>query len=291
MGITSTERARKYFYGEEEADTYDACMNLTQPYYALMHDTLNKLLEYHCGVAVDDSARLQKLAVLDLGSGTGAEALRNLTAFPHSHVVAVDLCPPMNACLRKNFQARFPKVLFETRCSLIEGDAFGPECGVEQLLAALPRGYGIKGFDAVISGFMLHHYTAEEKRNLYRRIIQLLRPAGIFANVDLFTFESPTVARYADHFGVNCIERQLTHPERGCEESFAVVEQKVDELRIKYIRHWKEENIPLPFERLSRGSESPNVKSESMILQDVGFRETACPYRFWTAGIATALKP
>lgn len=292
MLITQSERKKIFFYAEDDVEHYDASTELWQPYFWLIHNTLISLLEYHFGVVNDSSKRFQRLAVLDLGSGTGAEALRVLAAFPNAQLIAVDLSPPMHEALKRNIEARFTKEDFQRRCTLIEGDAFGEECEVERLLACLSKNGDSKSFDAVITGYMLHHYTADEKQRLYHRIHQLLRPGGIFVNADNFTFHSPTVAKYAVDFCIRWIEKQFSHPDSNLKAAFESLGPNVEKLRVNWIQHCKEENIPLPFESSFDTFEGgPNeTRSESDILREVGFREIACPFRYWLAGIVCAIK-
>lgn len=46
-------------------------------------------------------------------------------------------------------------------------------------------------FDAVISGFAVHHVDNDRKRALFREIVEVLRPGGAFANLEVVRCATP----------------------------------------------------------------------------------------------------
>jgi SAM-dependent methyltransferase len=102
--------------------------------------------------------------VLDLGSGYGRLLELVLLAFPHVSGVALDYSPSMLERLRERFAS-------DARVEIVEHDLDSP-------LVALGS------FDAVVSSFAIHHLAHERKRELYGEVWALLRPGGVFCNLE-----------------------------------------------------------------------------------------------------------
>lgn len=108
---------------------------------------------------------------LDLGTGDGR--LISLVREPHpqARAVGLDLSEPMLA----RAGARFA------------GDR-SVELRVHDLAEPLPPG---EKFDAIVSGLAVHHLEDARKREIFAEIQDLLRPGGVFANLDLVKSASP----------------------------------------------------------------------------------------------------
>jgi SAM-dependent methyltransferase len=60
---------------------------------------------------------------------------------------------------------------------------------------------GFRPFDVVVSGFSIHHQPDEKKRVLYCDVFDLLRPGGLFLNLEHVASNSAWgSARHDDHF-------------------------------------------------------------------------------------------
>ena len=103
--------------------------------------------------------------VLDLGCGTGLELEELFALNPDAQVTGIDLSADMLEAL----QAKFPNKTI----SLIHGSYFD-----------VPLGEGV--YDAAVSVESLHHFPAEMKLGLYRRLCNALKPRGIFVLTDYF---------------------------------------------------------------------------------------------------------
>ncbi|HVN62553.1 MAG TPA: class I SAM-dependent methyltransferase [Gaiellaceae bacterium] len=100
--------------------------------------------------------------ILELGVGTGETARRVLERHPGARLVGIDESPPM---------------LEQARLSL----PASADLRVGRLQDALPAG----PFDAVVSALAVHHLTAAEKRDLFARVLAVLRPGGVFVLADV----------------------------------------------------------------------------------------------------------
>lgn len=103
--------------------------------------------------------------VLDLGCGTGLELERYFARNPSARVTGIDLSRGMLEALEKKFSGR--------ALTLIQGSYFDVPLGENR-------------FDAAVSVESLHHFPAERKRALYRRLFDALRPGGRFILTDYF---------------------------------------------------------------------------------------------------------
>ena len=103
--------------------------------------------------------------VLDLGSGDGRLLALVRLARPGATAVALDFSPTMLDRLR----ARFAE---DSAVRVLAHDLDQP----------LPRSLG--SFDAIVSSFAIHHVSHERKRALYKEVYDLLRPGGVFCNLE-----------------------------------------------------------------------------------------------------------
>jgi tRNA (cmo5U34)-methyltransferase len=126
-------------------------------------DTMLRLLKY-----VDTP----QLAVLDLGCGDGILLQAIMSAYPVSRGIALDGSPAM----LEKAEVRFTDLgLFGGLVDFVEADFNTPAWK-----DALP----VHSFDAIVSGFAIHHSEDDRKRELYKEIFTLLRPGGAFINIE-----------------------------------------------------------------------------------------------------------
>lgn len=109
--------------------------------------------------------RTPKAEVLDLGCGTGLELEEYFSLNPNASVTGIDLCRPMLDALAAKFPAK--------KLHLICASYFDAE---------LPQ----DAFDAAVSVESLHHFPADGKRALYRKLFSALKPDGYFVLTDYF---------------------------------------------------------------------------------------------------------
>lgn len=101
--------------------------------------------------------------VLDLGCGTGLELNFYFTLNPTAEVTGIDLAEDM----LKSLQTKFA----DKHLTVVRGSYF-----------ELP--FARDFYDAVVSVESLHHFTQAEKIPLYKKIMDSLRPGGVFILTD-----------------------------------------------------------------------------------------------------------
>jgi ubiquinone/menaquinone biosynthesis C-methylase UbiE len=85
IGSKST---KTYFGSFDTVRRYDSTIDAIVPYYRVVHQTIIQLI----GSNVKDAAG----TVLDIGSGTGMEAIPILQQFPNLSIVTLDYSQAMN---------------------------------------------------------------------------------------------------------------------------------------------------------------------------------------------------
>jgi tRNA (cmo5U34)-methyltransferase len=110
-----------------------------------------------------ETERVTTERILDLGAGTGETARAVRAQHPAAKIVAVDI----------------------SRGMLERIDLPEVETCVARLQDPLPDG----PFDLVVSALAVHHLDAAEKRDLFMRVREVLRPGGRFVLGDVVTAE------------------------------------------------------------------------------------------------------
>ena len=105
--------------------------------------------------------------VLELGTGTGETALRVLKAHPHAHWTGIDASEPMLGRARE----RLPNA--DLRLGRLEDP--------------LPAG----PFDLVVSVLAVHHLDGPGKRDLFKRLADVVAPGGRVVLGDVVVPERP----------------------------------------------------------------------------------------------------
>lgn len=108
----------------------------------------------------------QPMRVLDLAGGPGSLSLRVRQRFPDVVTTVVDIDPVLLAIARASLPGG---------ASVVSADLSDPDW-----LAALPH----REYDAVLTATALHWFPAERVAEIYAEAWQVLRPGGVFANVD-----------------------------------------------------------------------------------------------------------
>ena len=138
--------------------------------------------------------------VLDLGCGDGRLLAVVLGARPLlSEAVGLDSSRPMIALALERFDG-------DGRVRIVEHDLRDP----------LPD---LGTFDVVVSGFAIHHLSDERKRSLFVEVESILRPGGVFANLEVIRCATPELQEE--------FYRRIERPGGDPEDILATVEEQL----------------------------------------------------------------
>jgi len=120
----------------------------------------------------------------DLGCGSGVLAQAILSRYPAARGVLVDFSEPMLEAARAQLGAHVPQPEF------VPADLAVPEW-IGPVAKHAP-------FDAIVSGYAIHHLPDQRKRALYAEIFTLLSPGGMFINVEHVASRSAWIEAVSD---------------------------------------------------------------------------------------------
>jgi ubiquinone/menaquinone biosynthesis C-methylase UbiE len=192
---------------------------------------------------------------LDLGSGAGAVAAAVLTKFPDATAVLVDFSPAMLEQARSRFG--------DDQTMIVQAD-LGNGAWVQTVTAKSP-------FDAIVSGYAIHHLSHERKRSLYEEIFHLLAPGGSFINIEHVASPSSWLAAINDDLFVDSL--YAFHGRRRTGKSRADVANEF------YYRPDKTANILAP------------VTVQCDWLREIGFADVDCYFKIFELAVFGGRRP
>lgn len=154
---------------EEMASFFE---NRLMGYDEHMMTTIEGAAEFYKFTAVQLPS-IEHCAILDLGCGTGLELEEYLALNPSASIMGIDLSSGMLTALKNKFP--------DKTLDLICGSYFD-----------IP--FGSNRFDAAVSVESLHHFAAEQKLFLYKKLFNSLKVDGYFVLTDYFA-ESEALER------------------------------------------------------------------------------------------------
>ena len=194
--------------------------------------------------------------LLDLGCGDGILGRAVLKAYPGAAAVFVDFSPPMMEAARKAAAAEGCRAVF-----LLE------DFGLKSWADAV-RGHG--PFDLIVSGLAIHHQGDDRKREIYQEVFNLLRPGGLFLNLE---HVASAAAAHEAFDGLLVDSLWSYHQRRGG----AKTRQEV--AREYYFRRDKEANILAPLDVQCRW------------LKEIGFVDVDCFFKLFEVALFGGKRP
>ena len=194
---------------------------------------------------------------LDLGCGDGILSAAILGEYPSAHGVLVDFSEPML------IQAREQLKDYGTQLTLKNLD-YGDPAWVDKIQPFSP-------FDAVVSGYSIHHQPDERKQVIYQQIYSLLKSGAWFVNIEHISSEAMTnINLFEAHY---LSARYAIEQRNGGTRSFKELEQEYKN------RPDKEANILAP------------VELQCDWLREIGYEEVDCYFRSYELAVFAGRKP
>jgi tRNA (cmo5U34)-methyltransferase len=182
---------------------------------------------------------------LDLGCGGGILSAAVLARFPDATGVLLDFSPPMIQAAQAGLQTYGDQLHFVTA-------DYGDPGWVDSVSGWAP-------FDAVVSGYSIHHRPDDRKLVLYGELYNLLVPGGFFINVEHVASRSPWAEEIWEAYFIDSLHDSYVH--NGVAKSR---EQVVQEY---HARPDRGANILAP------------VEAQCEWLRAIGFAEVDCFFK------------
>lgn len=194
---------------------------------------------------------------LDLGCGDGILGASILGTFPQSRGVLADFSEPMLEEAREQLKDYAGQLVFENL-------DYGEPDWVNKMRAHGP-------FDAIVSGYSIHHQPDERKRVIYEEIYSLLKPGGWFINIEHIAAAAQlTVDLFDNHIidGRYAIEKA---------NGGTKTRQEIADVFMK--RPDRAANILLP------------VEVQCDWLREIGYEQVDCYFRVYELAVFGGRKP
>lgn len=194
---------------------------------------------------------------LDLGAGDGALSAVLLANYPTAQAVLVDFSPPMLEAASERLAAS------ATPPVIVEADLADPRWR-DAVAHQAP-------FDAIVSGFAIHHLADERKQILYAELLPLLAPGGTFVNIEHVAPEAAWVSQAFDDGMIAGIVEHAARQGRPL--------SRADAAAAYANRRDQAANVLAPLE------------TQCAWLREAGFVEVAAPFRWLELAVFGGRRP
>jgi SAM-dependent methyltransferase len=194
---------------------------------------------------------------LDLGCGDGILGAAILGEYPSARGVLADFSMPMLEQAREQLREYASQLVLENL-------DYGKPNWVNRM-----NPYG--PFDAIVSGYSIHHQPDARKREVYQEIFSLLKPGGWFVNIEHVSSAAElNIDLFENHY---VTARYTIEQKMGGTRTF-------DELAEEYKnRPDKEANILAP------------VELQCDWLREIGYAEVDCYFRIYELAVFGGRRP
>ena len=194
---------------------------------------------------------------LDLGCGDGILGAAILGENPSARGVFVDFSDSMLEQAREQFKNYGGDLVFENL-------DYGEPAWVSRIQTYVP-------FDAIVSGYSIHHQPDLRKRQIYEEIFSLLKPGGWFVNIEhVASAAQLNIDLFENHY---ISARYAIEQRNGGSRTF-------DQLAEEYKnRPDKDANILAP------------VELQCDWLCEIGYEEVDCYFRIYELAVFGGRRP
>ena len=194
---------------------------------------------------------------LDLGCGDGILGAAILGECPSSHGVLVDFSKPMLEQAREHLKEYADQLVFEAL-------DYGDRAWVNRMQAH-------RRFDAVVSGYSIHHQPDARKYSIYQEIFSLLNDGGWFINIEHVSSAAQlNIDLFENHY---ILARFAIEQRNGGTRTF---DQLADEYR-------------------NRPDKAANILASTEIqcdwLREIGYEEVDCYFRIYELAVFAGRHP
>jgi ubiquinone/menaquinone biosynthesis C-methylase UbiE len=194
---------------------------------------------------------------LDLGCGDGILGAAILGAYPAARGILLDFSEPMLEQAREQLKEYTGQLTFANL-------DYGDPAWVEEMNAHDP-------FDAVVSGYSIHHQPDARKRQVYSEIFSLLKPGGWFVNIEHVSSAAQLNIDLFEHHYVSA--RYALERQNGSTRSFEEIAEEYKN------RPDKAANILAP------------VELQCDWLREIGYEEVDCYFRIYELAVFAGRRP
>lgn len=194
---------------------------------------------------------------LDLGCGDGILGAAVLGEYPSSRGVLADFSESMLGQAREQLKEYASQLVFENV-------DYGDPAWVERMQAYGP-------FDAIVSGYSIHHQPDARKREIYAEIFLLLKPGGWFVNIEHI---APAAQLATDLFDNHLVEGYYAIEQRN-----GGARTRAEMANVYLNRPDKDANKLL------------SVEVQCDWLRELGYQEVDCYFRIYELAVFAGHKP
>lgn len=194
---------------------------------------------------------------IDLGCGDGILGAAILGAFPSARGILADFSEPMLVQAREQLGKFGDQLTFENL-------DYGDPAWVGRMQPHGP-------FDAIVSGYSIHHQPDARKREIYQEIYSLLKPGGWFINIEHIAAEAQLVI---DMFNDHIIDHWYEDEQRKGGTKTR------EEVAARFLsRPDKDANILL------------STEAQCAWLREIGYEQVDCYFRVYELAVFGGRKP
>jgi ubiquinone/menaquinone biosynthesis C-methylase UbiE len=231
-------------------------------------DIVNRFLSYRAAIPLAQEQISVMMSILktrdvplrsflDLGCGDGILGAAVLGEYPTARGVLADFSEPMLEQAREQLKEYGDQLVFGSL-------DYGNPGWVNRMQDYYP-------FDAVVSGYSIHHQPDDRKRQVYAEIFSLLSPGGWFVNIEHVSSAAQlNIDLFENHY---ISARYAIEKEQGGMRTF---EELTEEYRN---RPDKAANILAP------------VELQCDWLREIGYEEVDCYFRIYELAVFAGRKP